>query len=259
MISMLLPARGRTANLYASVDSVYSLASHPENVEVLVRMDDDDKCLQDEQVVLADIAKHVGRDLVRVEVGPRLGYARMHEYYNDLAARARGDWLFIWNDDIEMLTEGWDEKIADAPLFSVQFPRRDMRDTTDYTLPVVGRPVYESVGHLSLNAYCDAWISDVSAFAGTSVIRNDVVFLHHRLDDETLREQAGASSEWAKFVTEEQRALRRCDMEKILSSPLQPGRFEGWFTEVEYHPVDYINLMEHERRAQSVVLKGIRP
>ena len=52
------------------------------------------------------------------EAPERYGYQRLHEYYNALAAQARGDWLFIWNDDARMASEGWDEVIeAQEPAF----------------------------------------------------------------------------------------------------------------------------------------------
>lgn len=256
-ISILLPARGRPKNLSASIESLRCLANDPSAVEVLVALDDDDHSLQDEVEILRcfDVAGVFNQ--VAFECGQRLGYSKMHEYYNRLAAASSGDWLVIWNDDIEMVTRGWDVLLIEAPKFTVQFPRRDTVSTTDYTLPVIERLWYERLGHLSLNAYCDAWISDVSAFAGTSVVRDDVVFVHHRLNDTTLLEQSG-NNEWEKFVSEDQRALRRLDMKKILSAPDHEHRFNGFEVEAVYHDVDHINLMSKERRAQSFVLKKRR-
>jgi hypothetical protein len=253
-ISLLLPARGRPKNLKQSIDSAFGLANHPEAIELLVRLDECDPCLREELAILAD---HPHTDLFRIGVGTRFGYARMDQYYNGLAESAVGDWLFFWNDDIDMLTRGWDDLIREAPLFSVQFPRRDTTPTTDYTLPVVGRPIYETLGHLSKNAYCDAWISDFSGFAGTSIIRDDIVFHHHRLDDDTLRGQANGAEEWHRFTAAEQLAMRRADMDKVMAAPAHASRFDGWNAEVTYHVgVDYIKLAAGEARARAYVLKG---
>lgn len=259
--SMLLPARGRPKNLRPSVESVFRLASDPERVEVICRFDECDPHLEEEREILSSVVREIGlRPLqIAVGVGARLGYSRMHEYYNQTAARARGDWLYLWNDDIEAVTPGWDTLLLEAPAFSVQFPRRDTTKTTDYTLPVVGRPVYQALGHISMNAYCDAWLSDISAYAGTSVVRDDVVFVHHRLDDETLRDQANGNAEWAKFTADEQRKMRREDMERVMAAPGWARRHEDWRCDVVHHEVDYINLAAGERRAQSVVLRGRIP
>ena len=146
-----------------------------------------------------------------------------------------------------MLTRGWDELLCEAPPFSVQFPRRDIVANADPTLPVVGRKIYEAMGHLSKNAYCDAWISDISAFAGTSITRNDIVFVHHRLNDATMKAQNDGGVEWQRFTT--QKPERRIDMDKVIAAPEHATRFDGWNTEIEYHPVDYINLAAGEAKA----------
>ena len=255
---MLLPARGRPANLRTSVQSCYDLAADPDSVEVLVRLDDDDPHLREELTILGGF----GNREVLVGVGPRLGYQKMHIYYDGLAADSRGDWVFFWNDDTDMLTRGWDDLTRECPLYTVQFPRRDitpLADHTDYTFPVLGRPLFDALGgKMSRNPYCDAWLSNVSGFAGTSVVRPDIVFHHNRLDDATMREQSGASSAWQAFLSaEEQGRLRNADMETIMASPLWARRFDGWEIErIEHVGVDYINLTSGERRAGAHRLLG---
>lgn len=264
-ISMLLPARGRPANLRTSVQSVFDLAADPDSVEVLVRLDDDDPHLREE---LAILEGHEAREVL-VGVGPRLGYARMNDYYDALAAQARGDWIFFWNDDTDMVTRAWDELTRQCPLYSVQFPRRDTIPAesrpgydgplySDYTFPVLGRPVLEALdGNMSKNPYCDAWLSDVSGFAGTSVVRPDVVFTHHRLNDQTLADQAGAGKQWQQFSAEQQKAMRIEAMQKVMAHPMWVARFDDWNVErFEHIGVDYIRLLEGERRAGAYRLLG---
>lgn len=238
---MLLPARGRPANFRASVESVFDLAAHPDEVEVLVRLDEDDPTLQDIYAVLRDFPISAS---INVICSKRVGYAAMHTMYDELARRghSRGsEWLFLWNDDIEMQTRGWDAIIREAPPHCVQFPRRDVTDTTDFTLPVVGRSVYEAIGHLSKNAYVDAWLADVATAASVAVIRDDVVFKHHRLNDQTLNEQAPAQPvEWGKFSSLEQRVQRAEDVSKIVKSPQWWDRFDGWETLGTFPTLDYL-------------------
>ncbi len=255
-ISVLLPARGRATHLKPCIASIFDLADSPDDVEVLVRLDDDDPQFDAECTVL----RAYPPSRVKCFKGPRLGYRGMHVYYNDLADRSAGRWLFFWNDDMVMLTPGWDRLTCEAPEFSVQFPRRDTTKTTDYTLPVVGRPIFEALGHLSLNAYADAWLSDVSGFAGTSIIRDDIVFMHHRLNDQTLREQSnGGPDEWKKFKGEIQTTLRHADMERLLTAPEYESRFAGWSVEfVEHVGVEHINLCSFYAKAHAYRLTGRR-
>lgn len=254
---MLLPARGRPRNLRTSVQSLYDLADDPDSVEVLVRLDDDDPHLQEELTILGGF----GAREVFVGVGPRLGYQKMHVYFDQLAAQARGEWIFFWNDDTDMLTQGWDALTRECPIYSVQFPRRDTVSCpphSDYTFPVLGRPVFEALGgNMSANPYCDAWLSDVSGFAGTSVVRPDVVFHHHRLNDQTLADQAGAGKDWHQFSAEQQKSMRIEAMQKIMAHPAWATRFDGWDVEpFEHIGVDYINLLAGERRAGAYLLRG---
>jgi len=86
-----------------------------------------------------------------------LGYARMHEYYNEMAARSTGDWLMLWNDDAIMKEPGWDEKIRNAGsgLTIVNM-------TGQLNLfPVVHRSIYELLGHISLQTHSDTWLQVV--------------------------------------------------------------------------------------------------
>lgn len=240
MISMLLPARARPKNLKSSIESVFDLAAKSDDVEFLVRLDDNDPYLAEERALLAQFPRSTTH--IRVSVGPRLGYARMHEMYNRCAAAAKGQYLFVWNDDIELRTQNWDQLLREAPLFSVQWLRRDITKTTDFTLPVIGRPLYDAVGHLSQNAFCDAWIADYSSFAGTSIIRDDIVFTHHRLNDTTLMGQQDGGVEWGKFSKEEQTAMRMADYEAVVNAPGYASRFDGWKTEEQVLSLDYLRL-----------------
>ena len=254
-ISMLLPARGRPANLKASVESVFRLATEPDRVELLVRLDDCDPHLEAELDIL-ETCKSPEHGAIRVFRGPRLGYAQMHQMYNVLARIGRGDWLFLWNDDIEMVTKGWDVLVREAPVYSIQFARRDITATTDYTLPIVGRPVFNALEfHLSMNAYVDAWLVDVAASAGVAVARDDIVFTHHRLNDQTLNEQNDGGRAWGEFNAEAMTALRRADLEKVIASSHYQDRFSRWQGEFRPVTLDYVKLASP---AQAFVLAGRR-
>ena len=90
MISVLVPSRERPELLARSLDSLGE-----GDLEVLVRVDEDDPRLE-------GYSRFPG-----LIVGPRHGYRRLNHYYNELAERARGDWLLLWNDDSFMETPDW--------------------------------------------------------------------------------------------------------------------------------------------------------
>lgn len=251
-ISMLLPARGRPKNLKMSIESVFDLAREPGAVELVVRLDDDDPHLEEE----LDILRVPAPGNVQVVVGPRLGYGGMAEMYNSCAAIAKGAFLCDWNDDMLIATRHYDALIMDAPAFCIQFPRLYERPTTDYTLPFTAKRVFETVGHLSQNAYCDAWLSDIAGYSGISVERNDIAFKHFRLNDATLKEQGiSGGDEMARFKMPEQRAQRLSDIEAIVAAPEYNTRFLGWWSEERMHPAPEING-SRVHHARSYTLKG---
>lgn len=252
-ISVLLPTRGRWDPCRRSVLALRQLAERPRDIEVLLRHDDDDPpppFSKDEDEAGAFCA-------FRIFGGLRHGYGGMHHYYNELARAARGDWLLIWNDDTDMLTPGWDARLLEAPPFCVQFPRRDITETTDFTFPVLGRPIYEVLGHVATNGYCDAWLSDVTCYASVAVLRDDIVFHHHRLDDETMRGQhAEGPAEWARFASIDEGASRRAAMEAIRNAPTWENRFAGWHVEPVRCGQGEVGLSTGPVRANSFVLRG---
>lgn len=225
-VSVLLPTRKRPEHCRRSVRCLRDLAARPGDVEVLLRHDDDD---EPPPLPPAEVGAFAA---LRVLGGPRHGYGGMHRYYNQLAGEARGDWLLVWNDDADMLTPGWDDLLREAPPFCVQYPRRDVTATTDFTFPVLGRPVYEALGQVAANGFCDAWLSDVTCYAAVAVLRDDVVFHHHRIDDDTMRGQhLEGPAEWARFDAAAGRSSRRDATEAVRAAPGWARRFEGWRAE----------------------------
>lgn len=185
LISALCPSRGRPHLLRESVASLLRGAVDPRGVEVLVRFDDDDPGRAAGESGLPD-------GCVRF-AGPRLGYVRMHDYYNDLARAARGDWLLLWNDDAVMLTHGWDQILTR----DLEAARPVVVNPTGHlnTFPLVSRGYLSRLGRLSGQAHVDSWIQEVSRAAGCEVDRSDLVHIDHRKgieQDATWREVAEA-------------------------------------------------------------------
>lgn len=180
----MIPTRKRPQHLARAVASLADRASTGEPIEYLLRVDDDDST--DYEPYRRLQAK--GENFTVIG-GPRHGYKQMHLYYNELAAAARGEWLVVWNDDMDMLTEGWDEKLLSRrDELLVMFLRRDISETCDTAYPAFPKRLFELLGHVSMNCHCDSWLDVVSEKAGIRIFREDIVLHHHRLEDETASE-----------------------------------------------------------------------
>lgn len=181
-ISILLPSRGRTDVLKASIMSLIDTVKNPKDVEILFGLDEDDK----------DVIEYIKNDLApilqkheiesRANIFKPLGYENLHTYVNTLASSSTGDWLFFWNDDCLMQSKDWDEVISSyTGQFKLLGPKDNHEGHPYAILPIVPRDWYILMGHLSQNAQNDAWLSHI-AYMLDIFERIDVEFIHDRAD-----------------------------------------------------------------------------
>ena len=175
LVSVILPTRGRSDPLRAAVDSCVSLIQDKTSIEFLFKVDDDDKETLD---TIRDMERTCPMIPMHTYVSPRgNGYHDIWKWDNELASRARGDWLFLMNDDAVIKTENWD-RILQGTL-----PTRPWAGTQDVCLLVaetIGRPFaqeflflrrrsYELMGHMFLSPHGDNWLYGVFKFLGAEI------------------------------------------------------------------------------------------
>lgn len=170
LVSVLLPTRGRPDALYQAVGSLYVNTRDRGRVEYIFKLDDDD-------CKTIDLVEGMIRDGLpgRTMISPRgNGYLDMHLWVNQMAEMARGDWLFLWNDDARIATGAWDEILLHASVGS-DATWHGVRDVCMFLAPTIGRSdspefgflrrkVFEILGHYSLNPHTDNWIYSVVCF-----------------------------------------------------------------------------------------------
>jgi hypothetical protein len=180
-ISILLPTRGRTQQLYNSVKSLIATADDSESIEWLFGFDSDDiSTFQWFENNVIPMIKESNSTYTCLQFQP-LGYERLNEYVNALAAAAEGNWFVFWNDDAVMQTQGWDTVINS---YTGQFCLQafDTHNLHPYSIfPIVPREWFDIIGHLSLHQLNDAWLSQI-AWILDIVKRIDVKVTHDRFD-----------------------------------------------------------------------------
>lgn len=182
IISVLLPTRGRREVLKSSLESLISKAKDPEKLELLLGIDEDDEGAR--EYIEKEIAPMLRERKVecRANIFKPLGYENLHVYVNTLAGSASGDWLFFWNDDGVMVTEGWDEVIRSyTGQFKLLAPHDNHNGHPYAIFPIVPRDWFMLLDHLSQNAQNDAWLSHI-AYMLDIFERIDVEFIHDRAD-----------------------------------------------------------------------------
>ncbi len=182
IISVLLPTRGRREVLKSSLESLILKANNTEKIELLLGIDDDDEGAREyiEKEIAPMLREH--RVECRANIFKPLGYENLHVYVNTLAGNASGDWLFFWNDDGVMVTEGWDDVVRSyTGQFKLLAPRDNHNGHPYAIFPIVPRDWFMLVDHLSQNAQNDAWLSHI-AYMLDIFERIDVEFIHDRAD-----------------------------------------------------------------------------
>lgn len=166
-VSILVPSRERPELL---MESLRSLGDR--DVEFLIRLDEDDPLLES----YADIPHTI--------IGPGYGYSGLMSYYNELAARATGDWVMLWNDDCIMQTPDWVDVVAQYQgKLAVLNPNtnHDNWKIDMNVFPIIPRKIIELLGHMSLSIHVDSWLEFVGRAVGINV-RVPITICHDRFD-----------------------------------------------------------------------------
>lgn len=212
MISVLLPSRGRLEALLGSVNSLLLLADNPDEIEVLVAGDPDDR-----DSIPAGWLRRPFSSNTRAWIAPqRYGYTGLHRYVNFLAKQASGDWLMLWNDDARMITDKWDSIVTSS------FPSADRvlwpvanHDEGGNLFPLWPRAWTALLGYVSLSPNIDVWISELGRRLHREqqvgiLVKHDRADITGGHDDETYAEgraQMGRGNDQG-YDSQENRAAR---------------------------------------------------
>lgn len=192
--SLLIPTRGRRKMLVDFLDSIYESTDYPEGVEVLLKVDDDEVSTNYE--FSEEFKKRLNIKIFVETRSPRLA----NDYYNYMAARAQGDYIWPLNDDCLMIKPalyGWDtiilDKMANLGLQGkIAYLNMGVTGHTDLfsPFPMVSKEVIKCLGYLH-SPLINTWDSDVilwNIFNGLKNIygidriidfRRDIAIRHH--------------------------------------------------------------------------------
>jgi len=180
-IAVLLPTRGRTEALTRSLIGLLEKSNDLGSIQVLLGLDTDDtvgiKHFQDELEPLLD---EMGVHYTAMTFEP-MGYSQLHDYVNTLARASSADWMFFWNDDAVMETQGWDTEIVKCTGEFKLLAVHTHQDHPYSIFPIVPREWLDLIGHLSLHSMNDAWLSQ-NAYCVDIYKRIDIHVVHDRAD-----------------------------------------------------------------------------
>jgi len=98
--SFLLPTRNRITGLSALLESIEATTAHPEELEIVLGIDEDDQATRDFVWDRLNVVKAI--------VPPGLTMGRLNQA---CYKASRGRYLMAMNDDVLLRTQGWDDKV----------------------------------------------------------------------------------------------------------------------------------------------------
>lgn len=115
LLTTLIPSYKRPQYLVRAIESWRKTAADPSCHEVIVRLSDKDPWKRDTlEYLQTEFAN------CRVFVGPHMrGYVDTGVFFTEMIQHARGEWFNIWDDDMTIEGDRWDEKLRAAPVRSL--------------------------------------------------------------------------------------------------------------------------------------------
>lgn len=145
MLGILLPSRGRVANLRRFLEAHQKTA---ENSTVYVRIDNDDPALNDYTNLLIEYPQAAS------VIGPRVGFAASINELAKIAAEDGMTHLGMFGDDVLPITSGWDVLLVLGlgGRLGVAYGDDGLMDKHAHDLPthyVTQTEVYQRLGYLA--------------------------------------------------------------------------------------------------------------
>lgn len=108
--SVLIPTRKRFPRLINTIRSIYETAKQPQDIEIVLRIDDDDG---DTIANLESLNYY--KNIVPVIGSRYTGYMSMGVFATEAARAATGQWCLLLDDDCTLEGRGWDDLLRDVP------------------------------------------------------------------------------------------------------------------------------------------------
>lgn len=180
-IAVLLPTRSRTTALTDSVTSIVGRAADRSCIQILFGFDNDDEVgLEHFENVIQPFLDEQSV-AYEAQAFDSMGYAGLNRYYNHLGQSASADWLFVWNDDAVMNTQGWDQVIQS---YTGQFKLLKVHTHNEHPysiFPIVPHAWFDLFGHFSRHQMIDAELSQM-AFCLDLIQVIDIDVTHNQVE-----------------------------------------------------------------------------
>lgn len=200
-IDIIIPTRARVDKLWRVMTSIRDTSTNPEKVCVVVCIDEDDEATKAE---VPKFKKWVcDEDTIQL-VFLEAKQSRLAEIYNRARCCSGGDILMYAADDLEFMTNGWDQVVRnfffnsgdriwllwchdparEEPFPDHGFVSRWSVNALRYLFPVFGpKPGIEDAKGI---AFTDIWLDHLYGILGRKVYMKDVEIAHRHWHGENV-------------------------------------------------------------------------
>jgi hypothetical protein len=233
LVTFLIPSRKRLGPLTSSIKSLEQTCNNIDSFEVIVIFDEDDTSTINE-FKLCDF-----KCSIKTIVSKRYGYYGLHNYINNAFEKSSGEWFWLWNDDIAMVSKNWDLVIHGyRDQFVILNPANSNPAWANYVKdatisPLVPKKWFQLLNRFSAYSQYDTYINSIAYRLNMVINENRLVNDHRQLKDEV---SSGISYEHSKFPKYESdydyEILKECIGNRQL--------LINWFLRTPYRSMKYL-------------------
>jgi len=187
------------------VSSISESCPHPEEVEILVKIDTDDNFITEKN----DALKESGIDYTLLVTDRRNGASDLHLFHNMLGSISTGKFLWLVGDDTPLVKEfDWYSKILETEgtfednIHCIKCSGEEFFHTNWNTCPIITREWYDVLGCVSPICPIDAYIERITDNVGRLLEISDSHFIidlgANRLNDEVENDAKKNWKTWQK-------------------------------------------------------------
>lgn len=182
-ISVILTSRGRFEQLKSSLDSLYLNCSDKNNYEVIVIFDEDD------QETIKNFLSMEKKYNFKILITKRYGYDYLHIQQNMAAYIAEGEWFWIWNDDVEVKSQNWDQIIkehdGEFSVLSTYGMAAPDWENAHPPFPIIPKKWFQILERITPWNHLDTYVVKLCEVFGLLKFEEKIQYLHDRKVDET--------------------------------------------------------------------------
>lgn len=183
-ISVLIAARKNSKYLAKFMHGLFTRTADFKKIEVFVMLNKNDTWNRELQAFYMALSAFYPGRIQFMEEDLKQGRAGLHNYFNQLAEYATGEWIVYFCEDHFIIKNGWDDEIrkfADAKnadpdkIYSI-IPKFDNVGAMNQ---IISRGFYVSLGYVGRHGWIDSYLNDVNKGLPTErVLKMDEELFH---------------------------------------------------------------------------------